>query len=150
MVNIYNDGHPIQIPDYAENNSRNIKLIPPPIRYDDAQKENNLIQQAINENSTMENPTTNNMAEVILVGGMDENNKSPESFNYVWYKKNSDLRLKWREAIKKEFHNIKKNHVWRFIKKRDVPENRGLFGAKRVFKVWIIRTSSHQSFTIPH
>ena len=41
MGKFYNDGHTTEIPDYKENFSRNIKSIPPPIRYDDAQKENN-------------------------------------------------------------------------------------------------------------
>ena len=31
MGKFHNDGHPIEIPDYAENNSRNIKSIPPAI-----------------------------------------------------------------------------------------------------------------------
>ena len=53
----------------------------------------------------------------------------------AWYNKNPKLRLKWREAIKKEFENIEKNQVWRVIKKKDVPENRRLLGAKWVFKV---------------
>ena len=39
MVKFCNDGRPIEIPDYAENNSRNVKSIPPPIRYNDAQRE---------------------------------------------------------------------------------------------------------------
>ena len=30
---------------------------------------------------------------------------------------------------------MEKNHVWRVIKKADVPENRRLLGAKWVFKV---------------
>ena len=38
MGKFYNDGHPIEIPDYKENKSTNMKLISPPIRYDDAQK----------------------------------------------------------------------------------------------------------------
>ena len=116
MEQFNNDGHLIKIPDYVENNSRNMKSIPPPIRYDDAQKESDLIQQAINANNTLENPTTNDVAEVVLVGGMDEIYESPESFNDVWYNKIPKLRLKWREGIKKEFQNMENNHVWRVIK----------------------------------
>ena len=48
----YNDGHPIEIPDFKENNSRNVKSIPPPIRYDDAQKEYDLMKQPLNEKNT--------------------------------------------------------------------------------------------------
>ena len=75
------------------------------------------------------------MAEVVLVGGTDISYKSPEQFNDAWYNKNPKLRLKWREAIKKEFDNIEKNIAWRVIKKTDTPENRRLLGAKWVFKV---------------
>ena len=134
MGKCYNDGHPIEIPVYKENNSRNVKSIPPPIRYDDAQKENDLMKQPLNEKNTLENPTTNNMSESFLVGGTDKSYESPERFNDAWYKKNPKLRLE-REAIKKEFENIEKNHVWRVIKKIDVLENRRLLGAKWVFKV---------------
>ena len=75
------------------------------------------------------------MAEVVLVGGTDESYESPERFNDVRYNENPKLRLKWREAIKKEFENMEKNHIWRAIKKNDVPENMRLLGAKWVFKV---------------
>ena len=43
---------------------------------------------------------------------------------------NPKLWLKWREAIKKEFKNMEKNHVWKVIKKKDVPENSRQLGAK--------------------
>ena len=112
-----------------------MKSVPPPIRYDDTEKKSNLIKESQNEKNIPENPTTNNMAEVVLVGGTDESYKSPDQFNDAWYNENPKLRLKWREAIKKEFENMEKNQVWRVIKKTDVPENRRLFGAKWVFKV---------------
>ena len=44
MGKFYNDGHLIEIPEYKEKNSRNMKSIPPPIRYDDAQKESDLMK----------------------------------------------------------------------------------------------------------
>ena len=34
MGKFYNDGHPIEILEYKENNSRSTKSISPPIRYD--------------------------------------------------------------------------------------------------------------------
>ena len=49
MGKFYNDGHPIEIPDYKENNSRKMKSTPPPTRYDDAQKESDLMRQPPNE-----------------------------------------------------------------------------------------------------
>ena len=75
------------------------------------------------------------MAEVVKVGKTDKSYESPERFNNAWYNKNPKLWLKWREAIKKEFENMEKNHAWRVIKKNNVPENRRLLGAKWVLKV---------------
>ena len=98
-------------------------------------KKSNLMRHPLNEKNISENPTTNDVAEVVLVGGTDESYKSLEGFNDAWYNKNPKLRLKWREAIKKGFENMEKNHIWRVIKKTDVPENRRLLGAKWVFKV---------------
>ena len=49
MGKFYNDGHPIEFPDYKENNSKNMKSIPPPIRYDDVQKKSDLMKQLLNE-----------------------------------------------------------------------------------------------------
>ena len=66
MGKFYNDGHPIDIPNYNKNNSRNMTSVPPPIRYEDAEKENNLIKESLNEKNIPENPTTNDVAEVVL------------------------------------------------------------------------------------
>ena len=49
-----------------------MKSIPPPIRYDDAPKESDAMKQPLNEKNILENPTANDMAEVVLVGGIDE------------------------------------------------------------------------------
>ena len=78
MGKFYNDRHPIEIPNNIENNSRNMKSIQLPIRYDHAQKESNLMKQSLNDENIPENPNTNNVAEVVLVGGMDKGYKSPE------------------------------------------------------------------------
>ena len=88
MGKFYNDGHPIEIPNYNENNSRNMKSVPPPIRYNDTEKESNWMKQSLNEKNVPENPTTNNVAEVVLVWGTDESYKSPDRFNDTWYNKN--------------------------------------------------------------
>ena len=72
-------------------------------------KKTNLIQKAINrESNTLYNPTTEDIVEVVLVSVTDENYKSPESFNDVWYNKISHLQHKWREVTKKEFINREK------------------------------------------
>ena len=78
MGKFNNEGYPIEIPDSKENNSRKMKAIPPPIRYDDAQKENDLMKQSLNEKNILENPTTNDVAEVVLVGGIEKSYKTPE------------------------------------------------------------------------
>ena len=106
MGKFYNDGLPIEIPNYNKNNSKNIKLILPPIRYDDVEKEINRTRHTLIEKKIPENPTMNDLPDVILVGRTNESNKSPVPFNDAWYNKNSELRLKWREAINKEFKNI--------------------------------------------
>ena len=67
---------------------------------------------------------------MVLVGRTDKSYRSPEQFNDAWYNENPKLWLKWREATKKEFENMEKNHIWRVIKKMDVPVNRRLLGAK--------------------
>ena len=45
----HNDGHPPEILDYKENNSRYVKSIPPPIKYDETQEEKYLMKQPLNE-----------------------------------------------------------------------------------------------------
>ena len=72
-----------------------MKSIPPPIRYDDAQKENDLMKLPLNEEkNTLENPTTNDVAVVVLVGGTNKSCKSPERFNDAWYNEYPKLQLK--------------------------------------------------------
>ena len=61
-----------------------MKSIPLPIRHDDTQKENYLMKQPLNEKNTLQNPTTNDLAKVALVGGTDKNYKSPERLNDAW------------------------------------------------------------------
>ena len=73
MGKFYNDGHPIKIPEYKENNSTNMKSIPPPIRYDDAQKESNLRRLPLNEENILENLTTNDVAEVMKATKVQNN-----------------------------------------------------------------------------
>ena len=72
MGKFYNDGNPTEIPNYNKNNSRNMKLIPPPIRYDDVEKEINRTKLPLIEINVSENPTTNDVADVVLVGGTNE------------------------------------------------------------------------------
>ena len=80
-------------------------------------------------------PTHDNMAEIVLVGGTDESYVSPETFKKVWNHKNDYLRNKWREAIKKEFENMEKNKVWQITTKNQGSIDRRLLGTMWVFKV---------------
>eukprot|EP00957_Ditylum_brightwellii_P026706 2020009-Ditylum_brightwellii.AAC.1 len=48
----------------------------------------------------------------------------PKNFDEAWNHPDPVQRAKWREAIRKEFHDMNKRHVWRFINRRDIPPNR--------------------------
>ena len=61
-----------------------MKSVSPPIRYDDTEKESDLIKESLNEKNIPENPTTNDVAEVVLVGGTDESYESRDRFNDAW------------------------------------------------------------------
>ena len=42
--------------------------------------------------------------------------KQDISFQEAWHHPDPEIRLKWREAIKKEFHCMNKRHIWRKVK----------------------------------
>ena len=52
-------------------------------------------------------PTRDKMSKIVLVGGMDESKKSLETFEKAWDHEDDYLRSKWRQAIKKEFENMR-------------------------------------------
>ena len=78
-------------------------------------------------NSEIEN------AEIALISLMS-GGRDPLTFREAWDHPDPEERAKWREAIRKEFHDMNKRRVWRYIRRRDVPNNRRLIGCKWVFK----------------
>ena len=69
-------------------------MIPPPIRYDDVEKEINQTELPLIEKNFPENQTTNDVADVVLAGGTDESYEIPVRFNDAWYNENYELRDK--------------------------------------------------------
>ena len=62
--------------------------------------------------------------------------EEPNSFQEAWNHHDKKQRVKWREAIRKEFHDmIYKQQVWRKIKKWDIPPDRRCVKSKWVFKI---------------
>ena len=59
----------------------------------------------------------------------------PKIFDEAWNHPDPVQREKWREAIRKEFHDMNKRHVWRFINRRDIPPNRRCVKCKWVFNI---------------
>jgi hypothetical protein len=58
----------------------------------------------------------------------------PLHFNDAWNHPSKKERKSWREAIRKEFNDMKKRGVWRKTKQQHIPENKRLIGCKWVFK----------------
>ena len=62
-------------------------------------------------------------------------NEEPECFEDAWNHSNPVQRKKWRDAIRKEFHDMIKRKVWRVIRKFIIPPDRRCVKSKWVFKV---------------
>ena len=59
----------------------------------------------------------------------------PKTFQEAWNHPDPVQRAKWREAIRKEFHDMLKRKVWRRVKKSSIPANRRCVKSKWVFKI---------------
>jgi galactose-1-phosphate uridylyltransferase len=55
-------------------------------------------------------------------------------FEDAWNHPDANNKKGWREAIKKEFSDMKSRKVWQKVKKNIIPHNKRLIGNKRVFK----------------
>ena len=64
-----------------------------------------------------------------------EEEKEPTNFNKAQNNEDIDKRQKWREAIKLEFDQMKKNNVWEEDKINKLPKERKGIGTKWVFKI---------------
>ena len=70
------------------------------------------------------------VALVMIMGG----GRDPLTFDEAWNHPDPEKRKKWREAIAKEFRDMKRCRVWKLFKKHKIPPNRRLIGCKWVFK----------------
>jgi hypothetical protein len=61
--------------------------------------------------------------------------KEPESFKDVYYHPNHEDRMKWKEAILKEFNEMKEKEVYEKICKLELPNGRTCIKNKWVFKI---------------
>lgn len=59
----------------------------------------------------------------------------PKTFQEAWNHPDPKQRAMWREAIRKEFHDMIKRKVWRRVKKSSIPSNRRCVKCKWVFKI---------------
>ena len=59
----------------------------------------------------------------------------PKTFDEAWNHPDPEQRRKWREAITKEFTDMKKLSVWRKVKRSTMPANRRCVKCKWVFKI---------------
>jgi Reverse transcriptase (RNA-dependent DNA polymerase) len=86
-----------------------------------------------NYNTTI--PNENDAADLALMSATTSEYMEPERFSEAWDHPNPDSRSKWREAISKEFQDMKNKRVWKYCKKTDIPKDRKLIGSKWVFKL---------------
>jgi hypothetical protein len=61
--------------------------------------------------------------------------KEPETFEDPYYHPNFEERMKWKEAISKEFDEMKEKGVYETILKSESPNRRTCIKNKRVFKI---------------
>ena len=95
------------------------------------------VERALQKLDTFYNPILGNLAmedDFCFVGGTDDNYDNPESYEEAYHHQNEMERNKWREAIHKEFSDMKKRKVWRYTNRTKIPSNRQIIGNKWVFK----------------
>ena len=62
----------------------------------------------------------------------------PKTFDQAWNHSDPEQRRKWREAIGKEYNDMKKRRVWRLIKRRDMPSGRHF-----ARDLWLVGTAKY-------
>jgi len=70
----------------------------------------------------------------IFSGGVVEQ-VEPTTFNEVWDHNDPRTREKWREAINKQFEEMKKKEVWEVMKKEVIPQDTRTIKCKWIFKI---------------
>ena len=61
--------------------------------------------------------------------------EEPKTFEEAYYHPDSDLKMKWQEAISKEFEEMSAKRVWKKIRKSELPNGRTCIKSKWVFKI---------------
>ena len=56
--------------------------------------------------------------------------KEPATFDKAWHHLNPNKRAKWREAVRKEFHDMNSRNVWDVINKSEMPEKQTCIKSK--------------------
>jgi hypothetical protein len=74
-------------------------------------------------------------AHFAFFGGGVVEQKEPATFDEAWNHDDPRSREKWREAINKEFEEMKKKEVWEIMKKEDIPQDRNTIKCKWIFKI---------------
>ena len=102
---------------------------------------NEILGRTRSETKTIRNETGNLAMESLfhelcLYSAVNTNNPDePKTFEEAWNHPNSEEREKWREAIRKEIHDMNKRKVWKHVNKKEIPSHRRLIGCKWVFAI---------------
>ena len=93
------------------------------------------LRREMNKINDYWNTTLEDVVEFAFVGGTDDLYVNPRTFDEAWNHPDENDRKKWREAIRKEFHDmVVARKVWKPVKKKIIPKDRRLIGCKWVFK----------------
>ncbi|KAL7460169.1 hypothetical protein ACHAXS_000631, partial [Conticribra weissflogii] len=63
------------------------------------------------------------------------NEDEPQSFEEAYNHPDKAQREKWRNAIKKEFHDMNKRGVWKIIKKSKIPADHRCVKCRWIFEI---------------
>jgi hypothetical protein len=77
-----------------------------------------------------ENNADDQVERMLLTMVQDSRDDEPTTFQEAWHHPDERVREKWRQAIRKEFHDMIVRQVWRVKNRKDVPNTRKLIGSK--------------------
>ena len=87
---------------------------------------------------TVANKTLNFLIDIVdlaLSAEILPTQDEPKTFQQAWNNPDPVIRVKWREAIRKEFHDMNIRCVWQKIKSSQIPSNRRCVKTK-----WVLKT----------
>ncbi len=85
-------------------------------------------------NTSYNTVVPNETIELALLMATNSGPTDPNTFKQAWEHTNEESKIKWREAIKKEYDDMISKGVWRYRKIKELPSNRKIIGSKWVFK----------------